>query len=75
VFKLSLSYFEGKFRTPYVLPAFAHNALKAKEKGLLDFEKPVALEGKIPFCSRTRTNLETFFGRFGTVSSIKSRSF
>lgn len=51
VFKLSLSYSEGKFRTPYILPAFVSNSLKAKEKGLLDFEEPLALVDKIPLCS------------------------
>ena len=51
VFKLSLSYFDGKFRTAYIEPMFARNALKAKEKGLLDFEEPIAFLGEIPSCS------------------------
>ncbi|MFB2121201.1 hypothetical protein [Parapedobacter sp. 2B3] len=51
VFKLDLTYFDGKFRTPYIEPAFARNALIAKEKGLLEIEESYNLRDKIPSSS------------------------
>lgn len=54
VFKLDLSYFDDKFRTPYIEPAFARNALIAKEKGLLEIEESFNLRDKIPDSSLAR---------------------
>ncbi|WP_312788848.1 recombinase family protein [Sphingobacterium sp.] len=51
VFKLDIAYSDGKFRTPYIEPAFAHNALIAKEKGLLDIEESFDKQDKILNCS------------------------
>lgn len=39
VFKDSLAYSNGMFRTPYVNPAFEHNLLNINEKGLLIYEQ------------------------------------
>ena len=39
VFKDSLAYNNGVFRTPYINPTFEHNLLKVNEKGLLIYEQ------------------------------------
>lgn len=40
VFKEDLTYQGGTFTTPSINPMFAHNLLKLKELGLLDFKQP-----------------------------------
>lgn len=45
VFKNGLHYQDGIFRTPYLHPAFSHNELALKEKGLLLVGKPLKLVG------------------------------
>lgn len=66
VFKHNLTFFEGRFRTASIEPAFAANALKAKEKGLLDLEEPLSLSGKIPSCT-------TYGNRTYFVSALPAR--
>lgn len=51
VFKHTLTYSEGAFRTLQIDETFSPNSLKAKEKGLLFEEQPTNVWGKIPFCS------------------------
>ncbi|MHB8206441.1 recombinase family protein [Mucilaginibacter sp.] len=51
VFKHNLVYSEGAFRTPSINDVFAHNYLKAKEKGLLFVEQPLVFSGQSPFSS------------------------
>lgn len=41
VFNSQLTYSEGVYRTPYLLPLFSHNALILKEKRLLIIEQPL----------------------------------
>jgi hypothetical protein len=40
VFKEGLTFRDGMFRTPYINPAFEHNVLSLKQKGLLVVEQP-----------------------------------
>jgi site-specific DNA recombinase len=40
VFKEGLTFRDGMFRTPCINPAFAHNVLSLKQKGLLVVEQP-----------------------------------
>lgn len=40
VFKQGLTFKDGAFRTPSINPAFEHNLLILKEKGLLFLEQP-----------------------------------
>jgi len=51
VFKHNLVYSEGAIRTPSISEVFAHNYLKAKEKGLLFVEQPLVFSGQSPFSS------------------------
>lgn len=39
VFDRKLYYFQGVYRTPWIMPLFAHNSLILKEKNLLDIQK------------------------------------
>lgn len=48
VFKDSLSYADGIFRTPYLLDLFEDKELILKEKGLLKKEKPIPILGETP---------------------------
>ena len=53
VFKQSLSYADGIFRTPSLLEIFEDKALILKEKGLLKIEQPVINLGITPVRSET----------------------
>ena len=48
VFKHSLTYSEGAFRTPSIEPAFEYSSLKSKEKGLLFVEQSCNVWEKLP---------------------------
>lgn len=51
VFKLSLTWVDGAFRTPSIEPCLSRNLLDANEKGLLFLEKPSAIWEQIPYGS------------------------
>lgn len=51
VFKHSLSWVDGAFRTPSIEPGLSANLLKSNEKGLLFLEKPSAIWEHIPYGS------------------------
>jgi site-specific DNA recombinase len=55
VFKQSLSYANGSFRTPYLLDLFEDKELILNEKGLLKKEQPVINFGSSPMCSEEQT--------------------
>ncbi len=61
VFKDSLLWGEGSFRTAFIDPTFYDNVLKIKEKGLLFYEQPSLNSDNFPFSTRSRS-------RTGTVS-------
>jgi len=51
VFKHSLMWVDGSFRTPSIEVGLSHNLLNANEKGLLFLEKPSAIWEQIPYGS------------------------
>lgn len=58
VFNSELYYSDGLYRTPYIMPAFAHNALKLKEKRLLEIEQPFFDSTKVLECAPNHTPVE-----------------
>lgn len=48
VFNNSLYYYDGLYRTPYMLELFNSKALVLKEKRLLEYEQPLDFAGNIP---------------------------
>lgn len=51
-FKQSLIFDNGVFRTAWINPAFAHNCVVLKEKGLLEVEEKGEMTGETPMCTR-----------------------
>lgn len=58
VFKDNLVYSGGSLRTAYLDPAFHHNVLKIKKKGLLVLEQPFRKSDLSPVCTPSRIKVE-----------------
>lgn len=58
VFNFQLYYHDGMYRTPYIMPIFAHNALILKEKRLLEIEQPFEKSTKVLECAPNQTPIE-----------------
>ncbi len=52
MFNSQLSYVEGIYRTPYILPLFSHNNLILKQKRLLIVEQPQQKTEEMTTCTR-----------------------
>ena len=61
VFKDSLLWGEGSFRTAFTDPVFYYNLLKIKEKELLFHEQPFRNSDNFPFCTPSRRNIELIY--------------
>jgi hypothetical protein len=59
-FQPSLIYNNGVFETERLHPAFKHNELKLKEKGLLILSSPLQIWDKVPFVAGSGVEPETF---------------
>ncbi len=72
VFKSGLSYAEGIYRTPYILPLLSHNTLILKEKGLLILEQPTQLAKENMISTPTGSIVELNFSFLQLVAEIKT---
>ena len=61
VFKDSLLWGNGSFRTAFIDPTFYDNVLKIKEKGLLFYEQPSLNSDNFPFSTPGRSNVEPIY--------------
>lgn len=76
VFKQGLTFREQAFRTPSINPAFRHNTMEMKEKGLLFIEQPLDISSGLPLSGLKGTKIEplvpllTFIGDIDLDKSI-----
>lgn len=71
VFNNTLYYYDGIYRTPYMLELFQSKALILKEKRLLEYEKPLDYLADLPARSPNVTSIEHFLNFLRIVSEIK----
>lgn len=72
VFNFQLYYHDGMYRTPYIMPVFAHNALVLKEKRLLEIEQPFSKSAKVLECAPNQTPLEHILPLSNLLNLLKS---
>lgn len=71
VFNNALYYYDGIYRTPYLLSLFQSKALILKEKRLLEYEQPLNILTESPVSSPNETSIEHLFNFFKVISEIK----
>lgn len=72
VFKSSLYYQDGLYRTPYLLPVFMPKALILKEKRLLEIEQPIEKFAESRHCAPERNSLEHLAQFLQLLAQIKA---
>lgn len=70
VFRHEIIYSEGHSRTLSINPAFSHNLLKFKHKGLLFLEQPSSKMGRVPIRTGNVEFLEHLSGFLGVLERI-----
>jgi DNA invertase Pin-like site-specific DNA recombinase len=72
VFGVGFHYFEGAYRTPYLLPLLNHNTLILKQKKLLYVEQPKQLVAEIERSTPTGSTVELHSSFLQLVAEIKT---
>lgn len=72
VFNSQLYYYDGSYRTPYILPAFATKAATLKGKRLLIIEQPLQNITESAGCAPTPPSLEHLTPLLHLLTNIKT---
>jgi site-specific DNA recombinase len=72
VFDSQLSYYDGSYRTPKILPIFVLNTLAMKEKSLLIIDEKAGISGDILTCGPDENIIELSCRFLSLVAEIKT---